>query len=155
MKNEKQPIRKEERWIVKVWRPAMAWSYMAICLFDFIIAPTGTAVLVTFYHSSIGPWQSLTLSNGGLMHVAFGAILGVAAWGRTRENVVRTEMGYGPYGGPGYGGSNSLMYERDSMYVGGEGRRQHQRPSIVRRPQNRVNDDVELIDNMHEADNNK
>jgi hypothetical protein len=33
------------------------------------------------------PWQSLTLSNGGLIHMAFGAILGVAAYGRTQEKV--------------------------------------------------------------------
>ena len=30
-------------------------------------------------------WQSLTLSNGGLIHIAFGAILGVAAWSRGAE----------------------------------------------------------------------
>jgi hypothetical protein len=32
-------------------------------------------------------WQSLSLSNGGLIHMAFGAILGVAAYGRTQEKV--------------------------------------------------------------------
>ena len=33
-------------------------------------------------------WQSLTLSNGGLIHMAFGAILGVSAYGRTQEKVI-------------------------------------------------------------------
>jgi hypothetical protein len=31
------------------------------------------------------PWQSLTLSNGGLIHLAFGAILCVSAYGTTKE----------------------------------------------------------------------
>lgn len=83
---------KDEIWR-QHWRPAMAWAYMAICLFDFIIAPVGTSVLITFYKSSIPVWKSLTLENGGLIHVAFGAILGVAAWGRTRESVTREEYG--------------------------------------------------------------
>ena len=144
--------RGEERWIVKVWRPAMAWSYMAICLFDFIIAPTGTAFLVTFYHSSIGPWQSLTLSNGGLMHIAFGAIIGVSAWGRTRENVIRTEMGaYGGYGNH-YGGSGFQRYERDEMYVGEQ--RSSRQPQVSRR-QRQGEIDSDIQDNMHEADRDK
>ena len=32
-------------------------------------------------------WQSLTLSNGGLIHLAFGAILGVSAWTRGQEKI--------------------------------------------------------------------
>ena len=65
---------------------------MAICLFDFIVAPACTSVLIAFYHAVLPPWQSLTLSNGGIMHIAFGTILGVSAWGRTKENI------NGPYG---------------------------------------------------------
>lgn len=80
----------EEKWFTGVWRPAMAWSYMAICLFDFIIAPTGVGVFITFYHSTLTPWVSLTTSNGGMVHIAFGAILGVAAWGRTAEKTAIT-----------------------------------------------------------------
>ena len=32
-------------------------------------------------------WTSLTLSNGGLIHLAFGAILGVAAFTRGQEKI--------------------------------------------------------------------
>ena len=32
-----------------------------------------------------GQWQSLTLQGGGLFHIAFGAILGAAAWTRGME----------------------------------------------------------------------
>lgn len=122
----KKNSRHEEHWITYTWRPAMAWSYMAICLFDFIIAPTGTAMLITFYQSTIPVWKSLTLENGGIIHVAFGAILGVAAWGRTKESVINTETsaGYGPgFGGQSY---NESTYTREEYQVGQP--RQAQRP---------------------------
>ena len=32
-------------------------------------------------------WQPLTLQGGGLVHVAFGAIIGVTAFGRTKEKL--------------------------------------------------------------------
>ena len=32
-------------------------------------------------------WQPLTLQGGGLIHISFGAILGVAAWTRGQEKV--------------------------------------------------------------------
>lgn len=34
---------------------------------------------------SYTPWKSLSLENGGLIHMAFGAILGVTAWTRGSE----------------------------------------------------------------------
>lgn len=146
----------EESWFTHIWRPAMAWSYMAICLFDFIIAPTGTAILITFYKSTIPVWKSLTLENGGIIHVAFGAILGVAAWGRTREAVVNSETGYGY--------DRGSVYTRDDVYVGrgpsrGHGNdrdcddRDRNRGRGDRdRDRDRDSSDDELTDNMHEAD---
>lgn len=40
------------------------------------------AVLLPALHPGIQPmeWKPLTTSNGGLFHMAFGAILGVTAW---------------------------------------------------------------------------
>ena len=102
-----------ETWFRNVWRPAMAWTYMAICIFDFIVAPVAIATLITFYKSTLPAWTPLTLQGGGLIHVAFGAILGVAAWGRTRERQVEMSP-YGPpqpynngYGAPPYNGFNN------------------------------------------------
>lgn len=89
-----------ESWFRFQWRPMMAWVYMAICLFDFIIAPTAVSVLITFYKSTIPVWTALTLASGGLIHVAFGAILGVTAWGRTKEREYEYNSPYGP---PPYG----------------------------------------------------
>jgi hypothetical protein len=36
-------------------------------------------------------WQSLTLANGGLIHIAFGAILGVAAFSRGQDKAVAVQ----------------------------------------------------------------
>lgn len=84
--------KKEESWVKSMWRPAMGWLYMLICLMDFVIFPA-IAMFMPVMLKGIGitmnyvAWQSLTLSNGGLIHMAFGAILGVAAYGRTQEKV--------------------------------------------------------------------
>ena len=82
-----------EHWMKSYWRPAMGWLYMAICAFDFIVGPilslTMPAVLSSIGVESVTytPWESLTLSNGGLIHLAFGAILGVTAWTRGVEKI--------------------------------------------------------------------
>lgn len=83
----------QEHWMKQYWRPAMGWLYMAICAFDFIIAPI-LAMLMPIYLKMLGetnvtyvPWRSITLENGGLIHLAFGAILGIAAWTRGAEKI--------------------------------------------------------------------
>ena len=83
--------KKPEHWMQKYWRPMMAVLYMLICAFDFIVAPFLTMAMPVFLKSlgattiNYTQWTSLTLSNGGLIHLAFGAILGISAWGRTQE----------------------------------------------------------------------
>jgi hypothetical protein len=40
------------------------------------------------FHGTINTqWQPLTLQGAGLFHIAMGAIIGVAAWGRTQEKL--------------------------------------------------------------------
>lgn len=78
----------KEDWMTKKWRPMMAVTYMAINIFDFILGPILFNLLQ--FHSSnqtIVMWQPLTLYGGGLIHISFGAILGVAAWTRGQEKV--------------------------------------------------------------------
>ena len=85
-------MKEPEHWVKAYWRPAMGWLYMLICLCDFVVFPAVAMFLPVFF-KGIGvqlaytAWVSLTLSNGGLIHMAFGAILGVAAYGRTQEKV--------------------------------------------------------------------
>ena len=75
-------------WIQQKWRPMMAMLYMTICAFDFILFPIGwTATQAIFHGGLTTQWQPLTLQGGGLIHVSFGAILGVSAWGRTQEKL--------------------------------------------------------------------
>lgn len=85
----------EENWVKAYWRPAMGWLYMAMCAMDFIIFPIISmihpVVMRSYkYDMNYMPWQSLTLSNGGMIHIAFGAILGVAAWTRGQEKLAKT-----------------------------------------------------------------
>jgi hypothetical protein len=77
-----------EDWMQKKWRPAMGWTYMAICLFDFILGPVLYNIL-QFYNpgQAVGMWTPLTLQGAGLFHLAMGAVLGIAAFGRTQEKV--------------------------------------------------------------------
>jgi len=75
-------------WINKKWRPMMGWSYMATCVFDFIVAPILWSIVQVLGQGSVSmQWQPLTLQGAGLYHVAMGAVLGIAAWGRTKEKV--------------------------------------------------------------------
>ena len=65
---------------------------MMICFMDFIGFPLISMFLpILFRKDGINAgyvaWQSLTLSNGGLIHLAFGAILGVAAFSRGQEKL--------------------------------------------------------------------
>lgn len=95
----------------KFWRPIAAYTYLAICVFDFVGAPlwiehtNQTVNLVAFEEIQkfedkevqmkaieqveLGnrSWTPLTLQGGGLFHLAFGAILGVAAFTRGQEKV--------------------------------------------------------------------
>ena len=83
----KQLEKEDEHWMKSYWRPAMGWLYMVICFMDFVAFPAISMFLPTVTKLPYVAWQSLTLSNGGLIHMAFGAILGVAAYGRTQEKV--------------------------------------------------------------------
>jgi hypothetical protein len=85
-------MKESEHWVKAYWRPAMGWLYMLICLCDFVVFPAIAMFLPVFFKGigvqlAYSAWVSLTLSNGGLIHMAFGAILGVAAYGRTQEKV--------------------------------------------------------------------
>lgn len=89
-----QIYKDEEHWVKAYWRPAMGWLYMVICFCDFVAFPVLSMFLPVIdkgFGLNIGyqPWQSLTLSNGGLIHLAFGTILGVAAWTRGQEKLLR------------------------------------------------------------------
>lgn len=68
-------------WIQKTWRPAIGVTYIIINIFDFIIFPILWTV-TGFFNGNNTQWTPLTLESTGMFHMAFGAILGVAAWNR-------------------------------------------------------------------------
>jgi hypothetical protein len=82
-----EEIKKDEDWMQKKWRPAMGWMYMIVCMLDMAIFPVLWSLLQVFTHQTITQWNPLTLQGAGLFHLAMGAVLGIAAWGRTQEKV--------------------------------------------------------------------
>ena len=87
MAEEQKPEKKDEDWMQKKWRPAMGWMYMGICTLDMAVFPVLWSVLQVIQHTTITQWQPLTLQGAGLFHVAMGAVLGIAAFGRTQEKL--------------------------------------------------------------------
>lgn len=81
----------EEGWIRKYWRPMMSWQYFVVCLCDFIVFP-----LIAFWYAKNGGgdwhWEPLTLKEGGFYHIAMGMIIGVVAYTRGQENLLRTKI---------------------------------------------------------------
>ena len=66
----------------------MGWTYMITCIFDFVLAPVLWSLTQSFFHGSVQTqWQPLTLQGAGLYHIAMGAVLGIAAYGRTQEKL--------------------------------------------------------------------
>ena len=72
----------------------MAVTYMAINIFDFILGPI-LYNLLQYWNpgQAVGMWQPLTLQGGGLIHIAFGAILGISAFTRGQEKVAQIQAG--------------------------------------------------------------
>jgi hypothetical protein len=96
----------KESWIQKNWRPAAAFVYLFICLFDFVVMPFLTFLwhqplrLTLAQISNFSPdvqkeildktvvfWTPITIAGLAILHVSFGGILGVSAWGRSSEKV--------------------------------------------------------------------
>jgi hypothetical protein len=110
--------KEKEDWMNSKWRPMMGWMYMFVCLFDFVMAPVAWTSIQAVFHGGITTqWQPLTLQGGGLFHVAMGAVIGISAYGRTKEKLegvagTTQPMGtqYVPPGGmPGGMGMNNGM----------------------------------------------
>ena len=78
---------KKEDWMNSKWRPMMGWMYMLVCTMDMVVFPILWSLLQTMTHTNITQWQPLTLQGAGLFHIAMGAVLGIAAFGRTQEKL--------------------------------------------------------------------
>ncbi|NDG30407.1 hypothetical protein EB118_10080 [bacterium] len=80
--------KRKEDWLNTKWRPMMGWSYMATCITDFVIFPILWSIVQMIGGGEVKmQWQPLTLQGAGLYHIAMGAVLGLATWGRTQEKL--------------------------------------------------------------------
>jgi hypothetical protein len=78
---------KEASWIKHYWRPAMAYQYLVVCIFDFIIFPLATIIFFTQSGQDYAQWEPITLAQSGFYHLSMAAIIGVAAWTRGQEKI--------------------------------------------------------------------
>ena len=81
---------KNDNWMQTLWRPAMGWLYMLVCFTDMIVFPVLWALWQGVNHVPITQWNPLSLQGAGLFHIAMGAVLGIAAFGRTQEKLAGT-----------------------------------------------------------------
>jgi len=84
---------KKEDWMNSKWRPMMGWMYMVVCFFDMVIFPILWSLIQTVQHQTLVQWNPLTLQGAGLFHIAMGAVLGIAAMGRTQEKIAGANNG--------------------------------------------------------------
>jgi len=86
--------KKKEDWMNSKWRPMMGWMYMGVCIFDFVVAPVLWSLTQALFHGGVNvQWQPLTLQGAGLFHISMGAVLGLAAYGRTQEKLAGANNG--------------------------------------------------------------
>lgn len=102
---------KEQSWIRTYWRPMMAWQYFIVCICDFIIFPL-VAFWLAHKQGAAWSWDPLTLKDGGFYHMAMGIVIGVAAWQRGQENLLRTRIF-----GPELVSSYQQPTEHERMYI--------------------------------------
>ena len=112
--------KKKEDWMNAKWRPMMGWIYMLTCVTDFIIFPILWSILQAVLKQPVTAWQPITLQGAGLFHLSMGAIIGVAAFGRTQEKLAGANNGgmqpvgqsvtttYGSSASGGFGSSGSF-----------------------------------------------
>ena len=81
----------EESWIRKYWRPAIAWQYFIVCIFDFVIGPVLTGMFSYYTNTPYVPWVPLTLKESGFYHMSMAAIIGVSAWTRGQLQLAQTQ----------------------------------------------------------------
>jgi hypothetical protein len=75
---------------ISLWRHVMGWIYGAVIILDFIVFPILWNVMQVYEKVPVlTQWAPITLSNGGLFHLAMGAILGVTAWTGSRERMLQ------------------------------------------------------------------
>jgi Holin of 3TMs, for gene-transfer release len=111
--------KKKEDWMNSKWRPMMGWMYMLVCMSDFILFPILWSAIQAVGGGQVHTqWQPITLQGAGLFHIAMGAVLGIAAFGRTQEKLGGANNGglnMPSHGNSGFGASTGGFNSPASM----------------------------------------
>jgi len=113
--------KKKEDWMNAKWRPMMGWVYMLTCVTDFILFPILWSILQASLKQPVTAWQPITLQGAGLFHLSMGAIIGVAAFGRTQEKLAGAQNGGIQTPTTGFGGGASSYSQMQSGGFGNSG----------------------------------
>ena len=114
--------KKKEDWMNSKWRPMMGWSYMLTCIADFVIFPVLWSILQSVSKGQVNvQWQPITLQGAGLYHIAMGAVLGIAAYGRTQEKLGGANNGGIQTPTTGFAGGSSTFGQPQSGGFGNSG----------------------------------
>lgn len=76
-----------QNWGQRNWRNASAWTYLVICICDFILFPIVSWWFAYFSSTAFVPWEPLTLKGAGMLHLSFGALLTATSISKTKERV--------------------------------------------------------------------
>lgn len=71
------------------WTYLMGLTYMIVNIADFVVFPV-MFTIVQFWETqatndAFRQWVPLTLTNGGFIHIAFAAILGISAFNKEEK----------------------------------------------------------------------
>lgn len=81
-----------QHWLDRYWRTAMAYTYLMICMYDFVLGPIVFNILEYLNpDNAITHYESVTLQSGGFIHMTFGAILGIASHGRNKVQLQNSQ----------------------------------------------------------------
>jgi hypothetical protein len=78
------------------WRLYAAWLYIIIVLFDFLLAPIGHLIILSYFHMPYAQWQPITIQGGGIFHISMLSIIGVATFthGQQQLEAIRNMPDY-------------------------------------------------------------
>jgi hypothetical protein len=112
---------KKEDWMNSKWRPLMGWMYMLVCTMDMVVFPILWSLLQTTVGTGLTQWNPLTLQGAGLFHIAMGAVLGIAAFGRTQEKLGGANNGGLQTPGTGFASGPSTFSQPQAGGFGSSG----------------------------------
>lgn len=76
------------------WTYLMGLTYMIVNLADFVLFPVMFTIVQFFEteaaNDAFRQWVPLTLTNGGFIHIAFAAILGISAFNKEEKKTDAT-----------------------------------------------------------------